>query len=280
MSLILCLLLFFFSQLSSGEKNDGSPKTDVEIFYEVGKSLVPMTDKITHRYSEMYGTFFLPYLHRQHNVLKRGIKFLEIGLGCNMGYKGGAIASTQLWKSFLTEQDEHWEAEYDAECVKMLQDRGKLKDVRVVTGDQGNATVLQSWIQQTGGQFDIIIDDGGHRNDHIYASFMNLWPQLKPGGLYFIEDLQVSRHPEFADATGHKNIMLDYIHSWVEQLVIMNWYDRPEWNEKKELIRGKPLPAGISFITCFMKACVIAKCDGKKGSLCSKKGSKQRPDLD
>jgi len=161
-------------------------KTDVELFHELAKSLPPpVTDKVEmHKYADMYGTFLLPYLRRHHHLLNKGVKFLEIGLGCDMGYKSGAIASVQLWQAILTDQDELWEAEYDAACVKNLREKGQLVGINTVTGDQGNTEVLQRWIKETGGQFDIIIDDGGHRSDQMYDSFMNLWPELKPGESY------------------------------------------------------------------------------------------------
>lgn len=42
------------------------------------------------------------------------------------------------------------------------------------------------------GGFDIIIDDGSHCNNHVIATFKILFPLLKLGGIYAIEDLQTS----------------------------------------------------------------------------------------
>ena len=39
------------------------------------------------------------------------------------------------------------------------------------------------------GTFDIIIDDGCHRADAQLATWRNFYPALKPGGMYFIEDV-------------------------------------------------------------------------------------------
>ncbi len=35
----------------------------------------------------------------------------------------------------------------------------------------------------------MIIDDGSHISEHIITSFKTLFPHLKKGGLYFVEDL-------------------------------------------------------------------------------------------
>eukprot|EP01034_Spumella_vulgaris_P037638 gene37638-46433_t len=58
--------------------------------------------------------------------------------------------------------------------------------------DQGDVKTVESWVVQSGGGFHAIIDDGGHQNNQIKTSFDILFEKaLLPGGLYFIEDLQV-----------------------------------------------------------------------------------------
>lgn len=39
------------------------------------------------------------------------------------------------------------------------------------------------------GGFDMIVDDGSHAVKHIWATLNALWPSVKPGGVYVIEDL-------------------------------------------------------------------------------------------
>jgi hypothetical protein len=59
-------------------------------------------------------------------------------------------------------------------------------------GDQSSPTFWACWLADHGGDLDIVIDDGGHYNDGIITSFGNLWPVVKPGGFYAIEDLGCS----------------------------------------------------------------------------------------
>ncbi|MFE3638938.1 class I SAM-dependent methyltransferase [Streptomyces sp. NPDC059168] len=42
------------------------------------------------------------------------------------------------------------------------------------------------------GPFDIVIDDGSHLNEHVLTSFEALFPHLRPGGLYVVEDTQTA----------------------------------------------------------------------------------------
>jgi 2-polyprenyl-3-methyl-5-hydroxy-6-metoxy-1,4-benzoquinol methylase len=80
--------------------------------------------------------------------------------------------------------------EYDAECVKQAKLENKLNGINVLVGDQANYTDLTRWVKESGGNFDVIIDDGGHHLDMIWHSFQLLWPTVKPGGFYFIEDIE------------------------------------------------------------------------------------------
>merc|ERR1712029_878213 len=48
------------------------------------------------------------------------------------------------------------------------------------------------FISETGGNFDIIIDDGSHVPNHQLVSFETLWPSIKPGGMYIVEDIETN----------------------------------------------------------------------------------------
>ena len=54
--------------------------------------------------------------------------------------------------------------------------------IQIVQTDQADKELLKY------GPFDLIIDDGSHRNEDMKASFNLLWPELKSGGFYVIED--------------------------------------------------------------------------------------------
>jgi cephalosporin hydroxylase len=61
------------------------------------------------------------------------------------------------------------------------------KDIHVRIGDQSDSKFLQSLIDEFG-EFDLILDDGSHHVDHVNKTFQYLYPKLKDGGIYFIED--------------------------------------------------------------------------------------------
>lgn len=170
------------------------------------------------------------------------MKMLEIGLGCDMNYGPGA--SVALWRK-LFPRAELWEAEYDSKCVEKSKAEGKLDGLSVLVGDQMDISTLDNWINITGGaNFDVVIDDGGHQQCQIWTTFQKLWPRLTPGGLYFIEDLQVSRRGRYSSASSpicEKDANVpDILKGKIEELVHRRSPD-------------------IKFIFCQVDACVVGK---------------------
>ncbi len=62
---------------------------------------------------------------------------------------------------------------------------------RIYQGDQSSAADL-SLVCSAEGPFDIIIDDGNHYSQHQLFSFLRIFPHVKDGGLYVLEDVQTS----------------------------------------------------------------------------------------
>jgi hypothetical protein len=162
------------------------------------------TDKVgDHNYQYMYGKYLGHDSVRLHG---HTIRVLEIGLGCNMNYGPGK--SVNLWKSWFQHLDLH-EMEYDKACVeKWKVELDKLENVTVHVGDQSSNEALERLFNnakvQSGtlpylpgkNQFDVIVDDGGHFTKQIVTSFNFLFERaLKPGGVYFIEDVAPMRPP-------------------------------------------------------------------------------------
>jgi len=215
----------------------GDVRQRIEKVAQTAKAQTRCTDKICHHsYQTMYGTHLVPLMQAASAP-----KLFEIGLGCDMAYGPGA--SVSLWKALFPIAN-LWEAEYDAACVQKCHAEGTLAGINAVTGDQGDQATVQSWVQKSGGQFDAVVDDGGHRNKQIRTSFEELWPHVKPGGLYFLEDLQVGRRHPFSDGGV---VMSDIMQAYVEQLLTQE--------ERIDL----PLPENVESIFCQKEACMIKK---------------------
>ena len=63
--------------------------------------------------------------------------------------------------------------------------------VRVRTGNQAVAEHLTEALAGVK-TLDVVIDDGSHRGEDIWATFQHLFPLMPSGGIYIIEDLSTS----------------------------------------------------------------------------------------
>ena len=132
------------------------------------------TDKgDVHRYDVIYPRLLKPYLE-----LNRPIRLLEIGVASG--------ASIRLWNDYLN-KPQIFGIDIDPRAK-----RHESENCTIFVGDQADEKFLQEVIQQTGGRWDIIIDDGGHRMHQQQISYRVLWPHIVSGGMYVIEDLHTS----------------------------------------------------------------------------------------
>lgn len=61
-------------------------------------------------------------------------------------------------------------------------------DIICLKGNQTDTNFLK-YVSSCYGPFDVIVDDGSHFNQHQEISFSSLFPKLKSGGWYIIEDI-------------------------------------------------------------------------------------------
>jgi len=163
-------------------------KTLTEIANDIG------TDKGTasgekHNYTEVYEKYFL-------ELKDKPVKMLEIGIWDNR-FKG---ASPRLWTSWFTNL-EFIGFEIEPEAKKLEKELG----IKVFTGDQFKSEDLLQAIEVHGENYDVIIDDGVHKFDAIRISFESLYPSLKEGGLYIIEDIHANDARKIEDWLKENN---------------------------------------------------------------------------
>lgn len=132
-----------------------------------------ITDKssIWHDYLKIYSFYFSP-------VRAKALKFLEIGI-----FQGRSV---KLWENYFPNADLHF-IDISLDACSYFSSRAKYH-----IADQENPSQLLNVVKEAGGDFDIIIDDGGHTMQQQIVSFITLFPHLKSGGLYVIEDLHTS----------------------------------------------------------------------------------------
>ena len=196
-----------------------------------------------HSYYIAYSRYLTPLRHQP-------IKFLEVGLGCNMHLGPGM--SLSLWQSFFTHQSfELWMAEYNKECAQKWAHKVKTP---ILVGDQADFKILQKWQRISGGNFDVIIEDGGHSHLQMLNSFSYLFVHaLKPGGVYFMEDIICSRQLGMGYQDG-PDAPIDKVTEWVDSLVMSEDPALPR------AVRNLTQIKHIESIDCYKGMCAFRKC--------------------
>lgn len=75
-------------------------------------------------------------------------------------------------------------------------------------GDQSSDFFWVGFLAAHGGNWDVLVDDGGHASNQIITTWKMMWPHVASGGYYCIEDLNTaySNLPMFVPA-GWQNHM-------------------------------------------------------------------------
>jgi len=168
---------------------------------------VGKTDKssLEHGFTEIYEETFA-FLKNEP------IRLCEIGIA-----QGGSLL---MWKEYFPKAKIYG--------IDIL-NRHKMNSDRVETfvADQSDREQLQSFINEYGGDFDILIDDGGHAMNMQQISFGFLFKFIKPGGYYVIEDVHTSSEklgPYYGAEIGGGNSTLTMIINFIRSGKIESKY--------------------------------------------------------
>ncbi len=147
------------------------------------------SDKATHEYCEVYEAYWGKMRESIESVLEIGV------------FNG---ASHKMWLDFFPNAKVYGldNGQYGDRTQWPEDERFK-----AMCGDQAKLSSLWQAGEELG-PFDIILDDGGHTMWQQQLSFAGLWPYVKPGGFYVIEDLHSSLREEFFLTSPVRNLRL------------------------------------------------------------------------
>jgi hypothetical protein len=143
------------------------------------------TDKYgLHHYTPVYEALARP-------LRRKPVALLELGVGGYAERPGGE--SLLMWAAYFRKGRIYG---IDVEDKTALS-RGRIKVFQCSQSDRPRLEALAREI----GPFDFVIDDGSHVNADQIESFRILWPFVKDGGWYVVEDVQTSYWPYFGGGT-------------------------------------------------------------------------------
>jgi hypothetical protein len=139
------------------------------------------TYKCAHGYTNIYERLFSGIVQQA----MPSISILEIGLNRDGAYD---VPSLKLWRHFFGKSANITGFDINPEFIRYCH-----LGFNIHIGDQGDP---RSYGVLTYHPYDVIIDDGSHASSDQQISFKTLWPCIKPGGLYIIEDLHWQPYEE------------------------------------------------------------------------------------
>lgn len=147
-------------------------------------------------YFDIYEHHFSPYRDAKINIIEFGVSH------------GGSL---QMWRKYFGQQAKITGVDIDPRCA-LLAENG----IDIVIGDQEDRAFLNDLAAKVG-EIDIVIDDGGHTMDQQIATFEELWPHIRDGGIFLSEDLHTSYWREYGGGHKRPGTFIEYAKNLIDQ---------------------------------------------------------------
>jgi len=159
-----------------------------------------ISDKPIHKWAHYFN------LYEKHfsSFKNRPIKIMEIGV-----QNGGSL---QMWRNYFDSNSKIVGIDIDPSCKQHEDD-----NIEIHIGDQTDILFLNKLIEIYK-NFDIIIDDGSHINEHVINTFNHLFPFINNGGIYLIEDVHSSYWTNYNGGFKKENSMIEYSKNLIDQI--------------------------------------------------------------
>lgn len=163
------------------------------------------------------GHSYTKHYHRYFKEMRdSAIHLLEIGIG---GYDdpnaGGA--SLRMWRDYFPQAQIYG--------LDWFEKPGIARDrIRTYKGSQADPVTLSRIIDDAPNRlFDVIIDDGSHRSEHVISTFMMMFQYVADGGWYVVEDTQTSYWSHFGGSSSQMGAPLTMNGFFSSLIDGLNW---------------------------------------------------------
>jgi hypothetical protein len=141
--------------------------------------MLPIENYNYHGYTPFYNSLFNDKRESYENILEIGI------------FEGG---SHRMWHDYFSNATIYG---IDITLDYCKEEYVNSERIKLFVGKQEDKEFLDNSFKDV--TFDLIVDDGSHFGKHQQLSFLYLWPRLKSGGYYIIEDLAATSYPEYRE---------------------------------------------------------------------------------
>ena len=129
----------------------------------------------SHGYCQLYDRYFKGYRAKPCTLLEMGVA------------QGSSLRMWRDWMPLATVVG------FDRDVYQHSANDGPR--IRTFNGSQQSTEDLDRMLLEFP-KFDIVVDDAGHEPEFQLIAFNHLWPRVKPGGWYVVEDITPGHDPE------------------------------------------------------------------------------------
>lgn len=142
----------------------------------------PTAEKYGHHYTKQYAQYF-------ESMRRKKLTILELGWGGHEDPDQGG-SSAQMWREYFPNAT--------VVCIDIEpKEITRAHDgIHFRQGSQSDPEFIRSLVDEFG-SFDIVIDDASHLSSLTIKSWELLYPHLKRGGMYAVEDTHMSYHQDY-----------------------------------------------------------------------------------
>jgi hypothetical protein len=193
--------------------------------------------------------YFDAYHRHFSRFVGREVHVLEVGI-----YSGGSLP---MWRQYFGKHAYVYGVDIHPACRAYEDERTK-----VFIGDQADRSFWAE-LRRAAPIIDIVIDDGGHLPEQQLVTLEEMLPHMRPGGVYFCEDI----HNQF-------NLFAAYVQGLSDNL---NEYHRSNVDAAHSV--PSRFQTAINSIHLYPFAAVIEKCERPvQDFVAPKHGSQWQPD--
>jgi hypothetical protein len=168
------------------------------------------------------------------------VTMLEIGVA-----HGGSM---EMWRSYFGSEATIFGIDLNPQCATVADPPSQVR-----IGSQADPDFLRRVVTEMGAP-DLILDDGSHIATHQRVSFETLWPLLKAGGLYMIEDIHTAYYTWMEGGYKRAGTAIEMIKTLID--------DQHGWHHGRKQIFANCEEIGA--ITVFDSIVIIEKVNRRR----------------
>lgn len=143
----------------------------------------------------------------------RPVTVVEFGVA-----HGGSL---QMWRDYFGPAARIYGIDVDPACADLADD----ERTTILIGDQEDEAFLRR-IAEIIGPIDVLIEDGGHTMGQQHATFDVMYPHVRPGGVFLIEDVHTSYWFEYGGGHRREGSFMQRAQELTDELNA--WHSRDE----------------------------------------------------